>query len=625
MDKEPIIAVKEIQFDAQEGKKTVSQMELYKKDLPFGLYVGSEEVAGKALFYHAPVLTKIDITHLNWAISHFERYEELKEDYQKLIETDPAVKWYLIPCLLLNQEHKEQIPDLASLPISKDGLLTEEMKKKMSALSKQGAEYLHCLTGTTVVMPYSVVNLVPFFAMFDQNMAYISAHKFSLILYALISYRDDKGKITTEGKHKIALMLQTGVDINLPIDEYNNSIFLYLIALEDEDLAINFINLHSSIVKQYKGFDFSPIALLHQDVFGKTALLFAVGLGLKKVVDAILRQSQFLGLDAVGLNTPDNKGRTPIMIAAALGRADILNLLLSCGCDLTLKDNLGRDINYYKNAPEEEVRDILSSLSVHPDRVVGKNHSYLYANKNNYPPLVLKDSDQSSEEQLLVISPKPEHFSKLCYVYNKIVVKNECLEKKIDADYLMVQLSPLFLIEEQMISSLTKNIPPKTPTVLEKCLFDQTLTCQLIDDERLRVACALGDVESVKRILQDTKANPFAENLHGINALLSVVMFKQSEIEQIASAQKRDVSVEECLQNHVQVFQLLLDHSEDVRNNVKNAKNNGLLKMLSGLTYHEDTSVQAKAKGILKMVKDFLLKQEENIVQKQDADNCLVM
>ncbi|MGL5742983.1 MAG: ankyrin repeat domain-containing protein [Legionella sp.] len=77
-----------------------------------------------------------------------------------------------------------------------------------------------------------------------------------------------------------------------------------------------------------------------RDKQGKTPLMLAVGLEKDIIVHQLLDMYKEKGLD-VGINQPDNKGRTPAMVAAALGNKEALSALINAGANLSLLDGEG--------------------------------------------------------------------------------------------------------------------------------------------------------------------------------------------------------------------------------------------------------------------------------------------
>jgi hypothetical protein len=472
MDKDYTISIKTIYYNTCKGRKKIS--EFSSKEIPSGLYSTQDTFIGKIITFKMPSLFSGDKTNLNWAISHFNDFDTLSAQYKTLIETDPLVKWFLIPCLILHEKYKRLFPELNNLPLSHDKLFTPVNKKKFQRLNQFGAEYQHVITGYGKQKPINSEDLSLILKVFDdKKTAYIPEHQFSLLLFAILNNLDKNKHITIEGKKKIQLMLMTGIDINLPLDvEFRNTLLQYLIALEVENVVIDFMDLVTELTTIH--LNISHINFSQKDAQGKTPLLFAVGLGQKKVVEKILQFPTVMSPADLGLNAQDSAGRTPAMIAAALGRKDILDMLISAGCDLRIKDNQGRDIYYYINTPEHEIRAIFATLSIHPDRADRQAHNYLYDNQINFTPLVIINKNHPEKEELILRSTKPEHFNHLSLLYKKILEKDQTLVNAgIDGEFIKAQLRPLFNSDEQLLSSLKNNTPPNVPTVLEQCLINQ--------------------------------------------------------------------------------------------------------------------------------------------------------
>ena len=74
-----------------------------------------------------------------------------------------------------------------------------------------------------------------------------------------------------------------------------------------------------------------------------TALMWAAGHDEGVGAAAVGRVVDLLLAHGASLDDADNRGRTALMIAAALGDAAVVDLLLQRGADRTLKDKAGQD------------------------------------------------------------------------------------------------------------------------------------------------------------------------------------------------------------------------------------------------------------------------------------------
>src|SRR3990167_2543149 len=401
--------------------------------LPFDAYVNHDDYLGKILFWHLPTFTEEGCKNLRFAIQNIHRYEELRTEYKKLINEDPVVQWHLIFILICGSGIKKEFFPLENLPDwSTPQLLSN--KKLFQSLANDGAKYKHYL-----VNGYGGIDPEDFkyyLKLFGRKAIIPIREELDLLSDHLISQRSpDTFKI-------IQQLLSAGVNINVRMgDKFNNTILHYLIALEDYQYAIKLINFVEKMQT------IQPIDYSLQDSQGKTVLFLAVGLGLESLVDLLLKLHDE-DQRYIGINIPDQLGRTPLMIAAALGYASICKKLIEHGANCFAKDNKQQDLHWYKSAPIEEVKNILQFLSINPDRGYYCSHSYLSSTANGTIPWVLVD--ENNKEHLLILSAKAEHMRCLIFVFESTHGE----EKK----YIAEQLQPL---TKQFGSNYNKSIADK--------------------------------------------------------------------------------------------------------------------------------------------------------------------
>ena len=200
---------------------------------------------------------------------------------------------------------------------------------------------------------------------------------------------------------KLELFLEAGLNINQIIDDvYQNTLLHYFLALEYEAGAVRLIEKVEHVHTQNP--TSSTIDYTVADKYGKTVLLMAIGLGLHDFFDVLIKKPR------IGINQSDSMGRTPAMVAAALGRDKMLSKLLRLGADLSLVDNKGHDIYWYATAPLDLVKEILGQYSVHPERSsCVRGQSYLYSELKTAIPWVFRHKETGKEE-LIVLSGKAE-------------------------------------------------------------------------------------------------------------------------------------------------------------------------------------------------------------------------
>jgi ankyrin repeat protein len=548
----------------------LSAAQAASKNLPYGLYSGFDDYVGPIIHWHIPPLEEDNFENLIFAITHINQYETLSDKYRELIQTDSMVKWHLIPCLICGQAFKEQLPALRDIPNWSTPQLLEN-KVLFLDLAKQGAEYKHSIS-----YGYSAVRLdylKIFLGLFGEEATLRLNDELTLISFHLTTYYD-KAAIK-----KVKMLLEAGADINERVDKYyNNTILHYLIACEtEEDRIIELIDLTEKMSELSNNSHRFKINYTLPDNHGKTALYLAVGLGMARVVEKLLDLAKNSHQD-IGLNLPDQAGRTPLMIAAALGHENILKKLIQSKASLFIKDQQDRDVTWYMQAPDSEVRAILKFLSIHPDRgYYVKKHSYLYSLSNDGCPLVLIDSNENEKE--LLLSRKAPYFDLLRLAVRFIAsAGNRAL---------------LTHVNRQMQALNESAGPHYHRTILDRCLDNQRLVRSFIQENIFRVACALGDLDTVKKCIA-VGVNINAQDHFGRTALHFTVM-RQELVSDILRSQNSLLTVEYCMQNHSRLFEYLIQQGADI--SITNSNGKSPLQLLSRDSFSvgdELTSHQAK-------------------------------
>lgn len=160
------------------------------------------------------------------------------------------------------------------------------------------------------------------------------------------------------------------IDVNLTlpmyVDKYKSTPLHALIANEDIEGVERFIGMleKHGIVPKYEVTDSE----------GKSTLLTAI-----KIANCPLETiKKFINKDT--FNLPDNNGITPFMLAAALGRADIMAALIKCAQQeyatkellekkfFAMRDKEGRTVAHYALMNKEGVRDLLKSIHIDCNR-----------------------------------------------------------------------------------------------------------------------------------------------------------------------------------------------------------------------------------------------------------------
>lgn len=136
----------------------------------------------------------------------------------------------------------------------------------------------------------------------------------------------------------------------------------------------------SFLIEHYGKF----IDFLIPDSDDNTSLTSAVRMMNTGLVETILEQAkhnyspeEFKKM----LNKPDNKGRTPLHFACALGQLKIVKMLIAAGADLNARDKDGKTPFEYTKLTYEEVYKIIWSISILPFRNVAAKSDSLCLNE----------------------------------------------------------------------------------------------------------------------------------------------------------------------------------------------------------------------------------------------------
>lgn len=561
------VTLKNRYFETKQGLLTAK--ELYERNLPYDLYLSHDEIMGVSLCWTFPKFSTSDFSGLCFALVNIANYQQLIDKYQELINQDPMVKCFLIPFLIMGETIKPRFKEFKTLPIwTTPSLLSN--KDLFLSLVKQGAQYKNFLS-----YYYKVVSpqyLQRFLSLFGSEVTRFPADESSYIALLLTSHYDSLAF------EKISQLLDYGADINERIDrKYKNTILLYLIALECQERAIQLIDFVENLPQPFV--DKNPNCKIDyslQDKLGKTALSFSVSLELTNLVKKILQLTQ--KQKNIGLNISDHQGRTAAMIAAALGHKDLLAELIRNGANLFARDSKSRDITWYMHAPEEEVRSILKELSIHTERSFNVNHSYLYSATPDSTPLVLEDD--AGNQQPLLLSSKEPHLSLLMSVLQYATEHPN--HDFIKLDHIYDQLDPMMKAKENNTDC----------SILESKLKRQVTTRVLVKQTLFFMACAFGDLKTVKNYLENEGVNINAYDHLKRNALHYTVM-RDELVLKLLESQQLSISVKDCLENHFEVFTYLITKKGDF--NHKNCKENSPLELLIRDSSKDDeTGKQAK-------------------------------
>lgn len=270
--------------------------------------------------------------------------------------------------------------------------------------------------------------------------------------------------------------------------------------------------------------------------FKRSAFLLAVGLNNKKVVEKLLKGVLEKNKRNIGLDIPDAEGRTPCMIAAALGHLDILKLLIRASANCYLKDNLGRDLLQYVSMPAEEVKKILKTFSIHHDLIASINYSYLYSSTREALPVVLVEK-KTGNEQLLLLSREEPYFSLL-----KIALKASLKSQD-------PELNPAYF-KEQVSSFINKS----EESILQNKMRNQCETRRYIKEVLFRFACVFGDMETIKNIGSEISFDFMSCDHLNRTAMHYSVMTKKL-LQNLIKSTGYSRDAEDCLKDHPKVFE----------------------------------------------------------------------
>lgn len=548
----------------------VSQPEFKVPDDYYGPLVYQDDVVGKIVVWANPEARQEDIDKLSFAVDHFERYIEFKEQYREAIQSSPFVQWTLIPFLL-----GAQISGLRPLALGKRPD-AKSRKEFFHFLVQQGAAYKHYLAGGAYSIPtLEIFKLI--LEIYGVEATIPNGNTLDLITLILTSHYDHTSL------DKVKALLLAGVNINARIDtEYQNTILHYLIALEHGVGIV--IKLIDFVEKNASNLDYTL-----QDRFGKTPLLLAVGLNVSEVVNKLLKDVLGENKKNIGLDLPDNEGRTPCMIAAALGHLDILQRLIEAGANCYLRDNQGRDLTWYTHASPDEIKSILSGLSIQPDRDVSQNHSYLYSLTREAYPLLLVEQ-QSGHKQLLLLSQKEPYCKQLEIALEASKSKKD---PKINYDYLKQQIDSMLVNKSKM-------------SVLDQKITNQLETRRYVQEVLFRFACAFGDLETVERIGAEKSFNFISCDHLSRTAMHYAVMTKKL-LGNLIKSIGYPGSVEDCIRRHSKVLEYLI-HKNNGLLYSENKNRNTPLSLLQRDVNSDDADTRQQAQIML----DLLIKMKAN-------------
>lgn len=230
----------------------------------------------------------------------------------------------------------------------------------------------------------------------------------------------------------IDFLLEKGIDINRcdHLYGYGTALHIYL-ANENFAGALAFIKLAH---KYQRKINYSS-----KDQEEKTPLIIAAKVMSLEMVKKILSD------DKSCVDAQDNQGKTALHFACALGKSDIVEVLIKAGANMNIRDKYGNTPAHYATASILSIKYILSSIHIDPDRDCGalknaifdKNHlsiampnHFLAENKLKTTSFITESTDKNTHGEILAT------YENILFLKNTLkFAKDEdraCLEKQIN-------------------------------------------------------------------------------------------------------------------------------------------------------------------------------------------------
>lgn len=543
----------------------VRKPELKPTDL-FGPIVYQDDVVGTLAAWSLPGIDPKEFDKLSFAVKSCTQYTHLEKAYKEVIQSSPMLQWMLIPFLLGVNVGLEPLPEVVINVIRSN-------KEFFHFLVKQGAKYKHYLQGVYGIPSLKTVKEL--LDIFGADAYTPEGNTPSVIGMTLTS------NFNHEAFEKIKAIIDAGGNINARIDDaYQNTELHYLIALEHHTAIV------TQFIDQIENHKW-PIDYTIQDKYGKTPLMLAVGLNNKVVVTQLIKKALGENKKDIGLNVADTYGRTPCMIAAALGHIELLEQLIQAGAQIYNKDKQGRDLLWYAQAPNDELRSIIEFFSIHPDRIASQNHSYLYSSTPEALPTILVD-EQTKESHLLILSREEPHFSLLKIALKAALNSND---PELNYHYLRKQIEPF-------LNTAGKSI-------LQTKISQQEETRRYIKEVLFRFACAFGDLELVEKIGAEQDFNSASCDHLNRTAMHYAVMTKKLVQEQIQT-RGYSCSAEACLNGHPKVLEYLINKNSALLE-CKNVNGNTPLSLLQRDVNDVNPLTQQQAQKMLDLLEEHQL------------------
>ncbi len=302
-----------------------------------------------------------------------------------------------------------------------------------------------------------------------------------------------------------------------------------------------------------------------------------------------LLQLHIKGID-VGINIPNNEGRTPLMIAAAVGLPNIVCTLLKLGADPLAKDNKGYRFNDYLIFNEQQLKEMLLPI-LNPERGNLTRHSYLYDIDENVTPLCFyndKEQEKFDDDQyshLILLSPLPQHANRIKKVFDFLRAEASSGNKE-SAQRLEFMMYQVCNSGDKTFLDVCKEGQHEVKKLLQSSSGQKDFS--FARENALRRACAVGDIVIIQYLLKEG-VNPNAQDSLLRTAMHFAVMRSQlvrKELSQSKYEKGCDNSISEseiidCVKSHAQVLNVLLTQSKiPVDLTITNKSGNSIVEIL---------------------------------------------
>lgn len=316
--------------------------------------------------------------------------------------------------------------------------------------------------------------------------------------------------------------------------------------------------------QQYACFDYT----IRDTVYGHTVLAIAILMRNEAVVLKLL-QLNAKGI-SVGINLPNQKGQTPLLLAVAVGLPNVVAELIKQGAELSVVDQQGHALKTYLNLSPAALREIVVPIILEPNRVATAQRSYLHAKKNNlmwcwYEANEVQKTDDEQLTHLIVWSPLEKHLKRLIKVAEYFKENHDAEE----LENVLVNIMRFFdvtvkEVEDAYVHGKLFELLKDKKTFLDVCIEGQILVRQLLE-KNLRLACAFGEEEKVKLLLE-IGINPNAADERKRTALHYAIA-REGLVQQFAKAAGlhwQTPQVRAACHKHAAILELLLAVNVDI-------------------------------------------------------------